>query len=295
VNLHEFKQLSPAEKVGQYHYLYEDEKEALWAESSNGHHPPEQDAVDGATWLLETDLTVEPIWGSKDVCLWSKGEPFYIFSAPGVGKSTLLQALAMRRAGLRGGDVLEHPVVVDERKLLYLACDRPRQIARSWRRMVSEDDTEALRVGVSVWEGPPPFTVSNNPESLVPWIESFGDIGTVVVDSFFNFAPSLSDEEGSANANNAFQALMAAGIELVVLHHDRKRDQNSRRKVSMDDMYGGRPITGGAGAILFLDGEPNSLKFTCRWLKAPAGPVNDIDVRIDKFKGEVELDWSAEF
>lgn len=289
--------LADVEKRIVFDTLTAAEQMALIFDGDNGSTPtPVEDAsIDAATWLLETDLTVEPIWGTEQNCLWSKGEPFYIFASPGVGKSTLVQALIMRRSGLRGGEVLEYPVVTDERKLLYLACDRPQQIARSWRRMVSEDDREALRVGVSVWAGPPPFTVSSSPESLTPWIQSFGDIGTVVVDSFFNFAPSLSDEEGAANANNAFQALVAEGIDLVVLHHDRKRDQHSRKRVSMDDMYGGRPITGGAGAILFLDGEPNTLKFTCRWLKAPAGPVNDIDVRLDKFKGEVELDWSAEF
>jgi hypothetical protein len=62
----------------------------------------------------------------------------------------------------------------------------------------------------------------------------------------------------------------------------------------MDDMYGGRPITGGAGSILFLDGEPNTGKFTCRWLKAPAGPVREIDTVLDFRSGDVEVDWNAD-
>jgi hypothetical protein len=49
----------------------------------------------------------------------------------------------------------------------------------------------------------------------------------------------------------------------------------------MDDMYGGRPISGGAGSILYLDGEPNTGKFDCHWLKAPAGPVRKISATID--------------
>lgn len=247
-------------------------------------------ALNGAMFLLDQDPEVVPVWGAKGTghVLWAKGEPFYIFAAPGVGKSTLVQRLALARAGVLEGDVLGWPVAQDARKVLYLALDRPKQIARSWRRMVRPSQRKALEISLLIWQRPPPFLVSRDPDKLVPWIKGLGEVGTVIVDSFFNFAPSLSEEDGAANANNAFQALVSEGIELVVLHHDRKRDANGRKRINMDDMYGGRPISGGAGAILYLDGEPNTGKFECHWLKAPEGPVKSINAAIDFARGALE-------
>lgn len=242
----------------------------------------------GAEFLLDSDASVIPAWGSEQHCLWAEGEPFYIFASPGVGKSTLVQQLALVRAGIRDHEVAGHPVKTDPRKVLYLALDRPKQIIRSWRRMVSEKDREALDFCISVWPKPPPFMVSKNPERLVSWVQQFGEVGTVIVDSFFNLAPNLSDEEGAANANNAFQGLMAEGIDLCILHHDRKREQSERKRVTMDDMYGGRPISGGAGAIAYLDGEPNTGKFEVKFVKAPAGPVDPIACSIHFRTGAVE-------
>lgn len=241
----------------------------------------------GGTWLLDESHVVEPIWGTPKQTLWSKGEPFYIFAPPGIGKSTLVQNLALVRSGVHEGPVLDLPVQVDDGRTLYIAADRSRQVARSWRRMISRQDKEALDAVFVIHTGEPPFTISKQPEELVPWVRSFGDIGTVVVDSLFNLAPSLTDEEGAANANRAFQALVHDGVDVIALHHDRKRGENEREWVSLDDMYGGRPISGGAGSICYLNGEPNSGRFQARWLKAPAGRVEPIDCEIDFNGGRV--------
>lgn len=157
------------------------------------------------------------------------------------------------------------------------------------RRMVGEADRERLAEKVVVWPEALPFTLPTQPQEFVPWVESFGGVGTVVIDSLFNVAPSLTDEEGAANTNNALQSLVRAGIDVVALHHDRKRDAQARKKITQDDMYGGRPISGGAGSIVYLDGEPNTGKFTMRLVKAPAGPVRDSELYVNFRKGRVEL------
>ena len=47
--------------------------------------------------------------------------------------------------------------------------DRPKQALRSFRRMVSEDDTEILSERLVVWSGPLPFDIGTEPGEL--WID----------------------------------------------------------------------------------------------------------------------------
>lgn len=253
--------------------------------------PPEgwiRPGIDGETFLLKSDVSITPVWGTEQKPRWASGEPFLIFAPPGVGKSSLAQNLALGRLGVPGfKTVLGEPVAPSMGQVLYIAADRPAQVARSWRRMVTEEDGDLLRGYLRVWPGPIPFSVSKQPDAFLPWIESFEGIKLVVVDSLFNVAPSLTDEDGSARANNAFQQVVAAGIDLLVIHHDRKRQESERKKMSSDDMYGGRAISAGAGAICYLDGEPGSGTFEARWLKTPAGALAKKSCSIDFKSGKV--------
>jgi len=89
---------------------------------------------DGWTFLTEPTNS-QPVWDEGDRVLWATGEGLMIVGPQGVGKSTVVQQLVLSRLGLRG-DFCGYPVAVDDRPVLYLAMDRPRQIARSMARMI---------------------------------------------------------------------------------------------------------------------------------------------------------------
>jgi replicative DNA helicase len=110
--------------------------------------------------LDEPDL--KAIWGSGSKILWAPGEPFMITAKPGAGKTTIGGQLLYHRIGVREGPLLGLPVepLADGEQALYLAMDRPPQIARSLKRGVTEDDRDALRDRLVVWRGPLPFILS---------------------------------------------------------------------------------------------------------------------------------------
>jgi replicative DNA helicase len=127
--------------------------------------------VDGAVFILDTPEKVPAIWGRDDEVLWPKGEPFLLVGPDGVGKGTIAQQLALGLAGVpRALDFLGLPVNMVPGGVLYIAADRPNQIARSFRRMVDEDDRALLSAGVSIWRGPLPFDLGTEPGELVPWL-----------------------------------------------------------------------------------------------------------------------------
>ncbi len=61
---------------------------------------------------------------------WVEGEALLIVGPSGVGKTTLTGQLVRARMGLGDGLVLGMPVSPG-RRVLYLAMDRPAQIARA--------------------------------------------------------------------------------------------------------------------------------------------------------------------
>lgn len=241
----------------------------------------------GDTFLLDRETGVNCLWGRGQRVLWARGEPLYLAGGPGTGKSTLAQQLALRRAGVKGGLLLGFNVEPGPGRILYIAADRPKQIARSWRRMVGDEDRRALAETVVVHEGSPDFSISSTPEHLLPWVKGFPFVDTVFIDSLLDLAPAIGkDEDGAASANAALQSLVARDIEVVVVHHDRKRD-GERKNVRLDDVYGGRPISKGAGSVLYMDGEPGTLRGKVRHLKTPATRVLSFDYSIDPKEGMI--------
>src|SRR4051812_43039741 len=178
--------------------------------------------VDGYSFLTGTTGAVEAVWGGGVDVLWSAGEALLIVGPQGGGKSTVLQQLVMRRLfGPR--DLLGLTVAPSTGPVLYIAADRPRQVARSWRRMIEPADHEALRDRLVVWKGPLPFDVGRRPDELLPFAqEQCPGVGTIAIDSVKDVAVKLTDDEVGGNINRAFQQIVAAGIELVANHHQRK-------------------------------------------------------------------------
>lgn len=246
--------------------------------------------TDGASFILDAPEKVPAIWGRDDEVLWPKGEPFLIVGPDGVGKGTIAQQLALGLAGLpRSLDFLGQPVNMLPGGVLYVAADRPHQIARSFRRMVEEDDRALLRAGLNIWRGPLPFDMGTEPAEFVPWLGE-RDQKVVILDSLGALmSDPASDETGSA----LFRSLMdatAEGFEVCCLYHPRKAEQGSSKHIhTIADVYGSRWITSGAGSVIYLDGQPGDLIIKARHLKQPAAEVGPLTLKHDHTAGRTEI------
>ncbi|MEK6328248.1 MAG: AAA family ATPase [Actinomycetota bacterium] len=246
--------------------------------------------VDGASFFLDAPEQVEAIWGDSDSgeVLWPKGEPMILAGPDGAGKGSVAQQLAFRRAGVHEGPLLGYPVEASSGRTLYVAADRPRQIARSGRRMVDESDRKALELALSVWRGPLPFDIGREPERLVPFLRQ-REIDTLILDSLGLVAADLASDEAGSRVAHALSAASAAGIEVCAPYHPRKRDQGPERVRTLDDLYGSRWITAAAGSVLYLDAKPGDLIVKARHLKPAAAEVGPLTLRHDHDAGRTEV------
>jgi replicative DNA helicase len=241
-------------------------------------------ALDGARFALDAPTSIAAIWGDGSRVLWAQGEPLMLAGPDGVGKTTLGQQLVLRRAGIRTGHLLGHSVAPDEeRRTLYLALDRPRQAARSMRRMIGEEDRDALRERLVVWAGELPFDLIAEPAQLAQFAHDH-NAGTVVLDSVKDVGPKLGEEEGHA-INRAMQLCVADGIEVLALHHQRKAQAENKRPRSLSDVYGSRWLTAGCGSVLMLWGEAGDPIVECVHLKQPAETVGPLTLEHEATTG----------
>lgn len=242
-------------------------------------------AVDGATFALDEPEHVPAVWGQSEEVLWSAGEPLLLTGPPGVGKTTLLQQLVLARIGIGSLEVAGHLVTPDpDRRVLYLAHDRPRQIARSLRRMVTERDRRDLAARLVVCVGPPPFNVVDEPGALADLAAEL-DAGTVFVDSLKDLASPLSEERVGTAVSAALAACVARGTEVAASHHQRKATGDNRKPTKLDDVYGSAWLAAGAGSVLLLWGEPGDALVELRHLKQPADVVGPLQLEHDHARG----------
>jgi len=243
--------------------------------------------IDGGSFILDAPTEVPCVWGRGDECLWSQGESFFVVGPQGVGKSTLVQQLALARIGLNP-TLLDLPVTQDDRPSLYLAIDRSPQIARSFRRMVSDNDRQLLSERLIVWQGPLPFNVTSEHEKFAPFVQEF-DVGTVFIDSLKDIALDLSKDEAGSRVNAALQETLACGIEVVVVHHQRKAQANNKKPTTLSDVYGSTFITAGAGSVVLLWGAPGDPIVEVSHLKQPAAEFGPLMVIHDHAHGRTEV------
>lgn len=251
--------------------------------ASNGNLGRYPRLVDGATFTEGVSSEPEPWWGDAGRVLAARGEPLEIVGPQGVGKTTIAEQLALARLGLRDS-ALGLPVLADERRVLYLAMDRPRQAARSLARMIDSDDRRVLREKLLVHQGPPPFSVVKEPEALAEMTLAAG-AGMLVLDSLKDLAPGLSKDEVGAAVNIALQHVIAAGSELTGLHHQRKATADNRKPQTLDDVYGSTWITSGAGSVVLLWGNPGDAYLELRHLKQPGEEFGPATVYHDHASG----------
>jgi replicative DNA helicase len=210
-----------------------------------------------------------------------------IVGPQGVGKSTIAQQLTLTRIGLYD-EFLGMTVVPDARPVLYVAADRPKQIKRSLARMVSEKDLPLLRAKLFVWSGPLDFNLVSDPAGLARLGVELG-VGTIVVDGLKDVAVELSSDAVGSAVNMTFQNVVAEGIELLVLHWQRKAQTGNKEPKTLDDVYGSAWITAGCGSVLLLWGEPGDPVVELKHLKQPSEPVGPLTLVHDHEHGDTRV------
>lgn len=241
--------------------------------------------VDGGAFIHDLPDTPPTIWGDGSRVAWMQGEALMVVGAPGVGKTTLTAQVV--RARIVGGKVLGMEVTPGQR-VLYLAMDRPQQIARALARTLADVPRDVLAERFAPWEGPPPSDFAADPEAMLRMARQVR-ADTVVVDSLKDAAIGLTTDEGGAGYNRARQLCLANGVEVIELHHNVKRGADGRPPNSLEDVYGSRWLTAGAGSVVFLHGSAGDPVVRWLHLKQPAEEVGPFDVTHDHTAGASQV------
>lgn len=267
--------------------------------------------LDGWEFLAEDADGDEQVWGAPGGgVVWAPGEPLMLFGGNGVFKSTLSHLLVFARLGLLGPDgrpradhrrvgpddhpddwgaVLGMPVrPMDLAGLvLYLAGDRPRQIRRAMRRHRRDWMADVLRDHLLVHDGPLPFDLTTEKDALADMAQAQPHkCSDVFVDSVKDYCPKPSDDESANGYNRARQECVARGMQWVEDHHNRKIQQGQQRTNGIDDVYGSRWLTAGAGSVvsMWVDEEGSTLVHV-RQVKSPGEFIAEQEVTVDKTEG----------
>lgn len=227
-------------------------------------------------------------WGAGQDVLGAEGEALMICGPSGVGKTTLTGQLVA--GSIFGGTVLGLPVTPCER-VLYLAMDRPQQIARSLRRHFTRGQKDEVNARLTIWKGPPPADIARNPD-LLRDLALEAKSNRIFVDSLKDAAIGLSEDAVGAGYNNARQKALAAGVEVIELHHQVKRGADGGAPNTLSDVYGSTWLTGGAGSVILLSGKPGDTIVDFRHLKQPADTVGPFKVMHDHAAG-ISSVWNA--
>lgn len=241
----------------------------------------------GGDAIFDEPDSIPALWGEDTEVLWAEGEPTMICAPPGIGKTTLAQQLVLGLVGLQA-EVLGLPVSQrTDRRILYLAMDRPRQIRRSFRRMVHPGHRALLNERLTIRSGPMPADLTSDPTMLVQLARRAG-ANVVIVDSLKDAAVKLTDDEAGGKVQRAIQLAVAAGIDVLVLHHQRK-GQNGEKPKRLEDVYGSVWLTAGMGSVVLLWGTAGELIVELIHLKQPADAVGPWKIAFDRDAGTVTI------
>jgi hypothetical protein len=249
--------------------------------------------TDGATFILDIPDVIPAIWGEGEDVLWADGESLMIAGPMGLGKTTLLGLLIRAQLGVGDPVLLGLPVAVCSGKILYLAMDRPAQIARALRRQFTEADREILAGRVVIWKGPPPKDIAKNP-TLLPVMAEAADAQIVYLDSVKDAAIGLSDDEVGAGYNKARQLLLREGRQLAEAHHTTKRGANGGPPTTVADIYGSTWITNGTGSIILVSGDPGDPIVGFRHVRQPVKEVGPYQLLHDQDSGALSIHHSVD-
>lgn len=246
-----------------------------------GEFPP----VDGSEWMWDGEVDQAALWGIDNDILWADGEALMIAGGMGLGKSTLAGMLVRAQLGLRE-EVLGLPVAPVDKPILYLAMDRPRQIRRSMRRQFAEDERDLIKGRLFIRQGPPVTDLAVDPTLLARMALEI-DAGVVYIDSLKDAVIGLSADEVAAAYNRARQYLLAKGVNILELHHNRK--PGAMGGSTIGEVFGSTWLTSGAGSVIMLVGEPGDLVIRFHHRKMPADEVGPWRLHYDTDRGELAV------
>ena len=237
---------------------------------------------------LDTPAIPESVWGDDERSLWAVGEPAMLYAATGVGKTTLAHNIVLASIGIGPPTVLGYSVAPFTGNVLYIAADRPRQAMRSLRRMVEDDDRQALDAHLR-WEAKRQIRITpDHPERLLEAaLEAGCEGGAVVLDSIKDLIAKISTDEAGGAYNDAVQLCIVNGIQVLSLHHPRKAPADGRSSLALDDVYGSTWVTAGQGSIIALNGIAGSGVAKLDHLKQPADKIPSMDISIDYETGHM--------
>lgn len=246
----------------------------------------------GGSFILDAPTNPEPVWGQGNDVLWSRGESCILTGGIGAGKTTLSSLLVRARLGITS-EVLGYPVT-PARKVLYLACDRPRQIARNLRRTFRPSHRDMLNQRLHFWPGPPPQDLARHPDTLRRMADTLdlGEGDCIVIDGLKDVALKLTDDEVGAGLNRAMQMCLRDGIDVLANHHQRKAQAGAGagKPKSLADVYGSTWLTAGAGTVVLLWADsPGAAYIELSTLKAAAEPVGPLTILHDLDSGSMRL------
>jgi hypothetical protein len=265
-------------------------------ETASDTEPNPWGILPGDRFILDQPKNIPAIWGTGNRVLWAEGEGFMIAGTQGLGKTGIAGQLVRELLGLGTGTLFGLPVCGSGEVILYLAMDRPRQIARSMGRQFDAEEREALHNSLIIRPGPPPADLAKQPDLLVRMAADLG-ARIVFIDSLKDAALGLSDDEVGASYNRARQLLLADGRELCDLHHTVKRNQAGGPPSGIADIYGSTWLTSGCGSVVLLTGDPGDPIIRLRHVKQPADEVGPFtllaDPRTGMFTVQAETDLVA--
>lgn len=246
---------------------------------------------DGASFLLDIPPTPPALWGKGEDILWARGEALMIAGPQGVGKTTIAGQLLRAVAGI-SGDVLGYPVEPCEKRVLYLAMDRPEQARRNLARMFADAEEEIGRDYLAeilrFWSGPPPVDFAADPTGLLRLAQQH-EADVVFVDSLKDAAVGLSKDEVGAGYNRARQLALAEGVQVVELHHVVKNGADGGAPKNLNGIYGSTWLTSGAGSVVMLWGEAGDPVIDLLHLKQPMNEVGPLKVLHNRETGLSEV------
>lgn len=248
---------------------------------------PKYTFTDGASFILDRPEGTPAIWGHGNEVLWAKGEALMIAGPQGLGKTTLAGQLLRAMIGVGTPEVLGLPVMTGG-KVLYLAMDRPAQIARAHGRAFTAEDRDLLSERLIIHRGPPPYDLAKNTDVLANMCLAAG-AQAVVVDSLKDAALGLSEDEVGAGYNRARQTALAAGVQVLELHHTTKRGANGNPIGDIGDVYGSTWLTSGSGSVILLTGNPGDPIIGMKHLKQPSDEVGPYRLNHDQAAGTMSI------
>lgn len=248
----------------------------------------------GGDWILDGPEVPEPVWGAGAQVLWPKGEALVLVGGVGAGKTTIAGQAILHGIGALSGPFLGYPIKLPEGVVGYVAADRPSQIRRSFRRMVTEAMRGQLNERMDVWSGALPFALDDaKPGKLADFVEGRG-WKTLVIDSLKDLVANTTDDQSGLAINRQVQECLVRGIEVLVLHHQRKASEMNKKPKRLDDVYGSRWITAGAGSVLIVWGDAGSARVELSHLKPPAEAIGPLELLHDHPRGKTTVEGMAD-